>query len=148
MKSTKWKLQATITWISKIMISVYWIHKSVYFDNNDDNTNDNNNVSLISAYQWWTTLTQSLLYCQAVTQKNCCRINHDCIWNAEQASHFKAGTSFQTTVDSIAKIPLQISSEISWDLTYQTTAVSGQSSHLRCFFNYLIIRFFIYYIIH
>lgn len=33
------------------MISVYWIHKSVYFDNNDDNTNDNNNVSLISAYQ-------------------------------------------------------------------------------------------------
>lgn len=33
------------------MVSVYRIHESVYFDNNNDNTDDNNTVSLISAYK-------------------------------------------------------------------------------------------------
>lgn len=33
------------------MVSVYRIHESAYFDNNNDNTNDNNTVSLISAYE-------------------------------------------------------------------------------------------------
>lgn len=33
------------------MISVYRIHESKYFDNNNDISNDNNTVSLISAYQ-------------------------------------------------------------------------------------------------
>lgn len=118
-KSTKLKLWPTMTWTAKIMMSVSKIHESAYFNNNNIiyfyiyiDIYCNNTVSLISAYEVMNySYAVITLLSGCHSKKNCRRIIHDCIWNAEQASHFKVGASFQAT-ESITNIPLQISSEI------------------------------------